>query len=236
MPSACCLDSAEMLGFIGSTGATNTPPSLTKNRIRGAIMAAKRLPSVDLLRQLLRYERDTGKLFWHPRTADHFTDGAYSAERKAAAWNARYAGQEAFTDVGSHGYRNGSINGKLYLAHRVIWAMETGEWPEGDVDHRNGVKTRNEWLNLRAVPHSINMRNMTGRAESEAGVSGVQWRASRSKWRARIMVDGKERCIGHFDSKEEAVAARLTAQKEHGFTDRHGMPLDLDWKSKIAEA
>lgn len=198
-------------------------------------MADKRLPSVNLLRQLLRYDRNTGKLFWRRRAAVHFTDGAYTAARKAAAWNARYAEQEAFTDVGSHGYPNGSINGTLHLAHRVIWAMETGAWPEGDVDHRDGIKTRNVWSNLRAVSHAVNMRNMAGRAESEAGVSGVQWRASRSKWRARIMVDGKERSIGHFDTKEEAVAARMEAQKEHGFTARHGVPLDLDWKSKITE-
>lgn len=192
------------------------------NRIRGAIMADKRLPSVELLRQLLRYEPDTGKLFWLARDAHHFVDGTYSAGRKARAWNARYANTEAFTDIGSHRYPNGSIDGVLYLAHRVIWAMKTGEWPEFEVDHIDGDRTNNRWVNLRSVTHAVNLRNAAGKSCNTSGATGVCWRASRGKWRARIMIDGVERSLGHFDRFEDAAAAREAAQRAFDFTARHG--------------
>lgn len=230
----CCGDSAEMLGFKRPDKVVEHRAEPDQKRIRGAIMADPRLPSAELLRQLLRYDPDTGKLYWRLRDVSHFTSGSYSAERKANAWNARNAGQEAFTDIGNHGYAHGAINGTLYLAHRVIWAMETGEWPEGDVDHRDGVRGNNRFANLRAVSHAINMRNMTSHTSRGSGVPGVQWRPCRSKWRARIMVDGKERSIGHFDTKEQAVAARIAAQRSYGFTDRHGA-LDRSLNRKITE-
>ena len=41
----------------------------------------------------------------------------------------------------------------LYLAHRVIWFLQTGEWPDSDlvIDHINGVRNDNRWVNLRQV-------------------------------------------------------------------------------------
>ena len=38
-------------------------------------MATKPIPTPEQLRQLVRYEADTGKLFWLPRDVSWFTDG-----------------------------------------------------------------------------------------------------------------------------------------------------------------
>lgn len=177
-----------------------------------------RLCSVDLL----RYEPETGLLFWKERPVEMFTGGEYAPERRAASWNSRYAGKQAFTSIASHGYREGDIDGVRYLAHRIIWAMCHGAFPVRHIDHIDGDKLNNRIANLRDVPQAVNTRNAVGKSNNTSGATGVNWRASRGKWRARIMVNYQERTIGHFDTFEEAVAAREAEAERLGFTERHG--------------
>ena len=59
-------------------------------------MATKPLPSQEVLRQLLRYEPETGKLFWRERTPDMFSADGRDPEWKARNWNSKLAGREAF--------------------------------------------------------------------------------------------------------------------------------------------
>ena len=47
------------------------------------------------------------------------------------------------------GYVILQINGKKYKAHRVAWLWMTGEWPEHEIDHKDGQPWNNVWLNLR---------------------------------------------------------------------------------------
>lgn len=192
------------------------------NAIGVAIMADRELPSPTLLRQLLDYNPETGKLVWRERLPVHFTDGAYSAVRCCKSWNRVNAGNQAFTHIMGIGYAQGSVNGRLLLAHRVIWAIVTGEWPQGDIDHINGNRSDNRWANLREVSHAINLRNASGKSNNTSGATGVSYRADRGKWRARVMVDGRERSLGSFDSLDAAVAARAAAMGSDGFTKRHG--------------
>ena len=185
-------------------------------------MANRELPSPSLLRQLLSYDPESGKLFWLPRRPDAFAPSKYSPERRCKTWNSANAGKEAFTYRMKHGHRQGSINDQLLLAHRVVWAWMTGAWPEADIDHINGDPTDNRWVNLRSVTHAINTRNSAGKSNNSSGATGVDWRPDKRKWRARVMVNGKERSLGHFDSFEDAVSAREAALLQDGFTKRHG--------------
>ena len=86
-------------------------------------MADRDLPSIDYLRQRLRYEPETGKLYWR------------DAPTLPKVWRIRYANGEAFTSDNSSGYRMGRIDCRGFLAHRVIWAIVNGAWPEGQIDH-----------------------------------------------------------------------------------------------------
>jgi len=185
-------------------------------------MADSELPSPTLLRQFLDYDPEAGKLVWRERLPVHFTDGVYSAVRCCKSWNRLNAGNQAFTNIMGIGYAKGSVNGRLLLAHRVIWAIVTGEWPQGDIDHINGNRSDNRWVNLRDVSHAINLRNASGKSNNTSGATGVSYRTDRGKWRARVMVDGRERSLGSFDSFDAAVAARDAAMISDGFTKRHG--------------
>lgn len=185
-------------------------------------MADSHLPSIELLRQLLRYEPETGKLFWLVRPASMFVGGPYPSGRRATSWNNRLAGREAFTGIGSHGYREGSIYNKKYLAHRIVWALHYGAHPPRHIDHVNGDKHDNRISNLRDVDVSLNQRNARGKSNNTSGATGVNWRPDKDKWRARLMANYKETTIGHFETFEEAVAARAAAASGLGFTERHG--------------
>lgn len=185
------------------------------------------MPPVALLRELLDYCPATGELTWRDRTPAHFTDGRHAAPHKAAQWNARYAGTPALSYISSStGYRTGNLLNRQVRAHRVIWALQTGDWPAGDIDHKNGVKHDNRWSNLRDVSHAINGRNNKRYSHNTSGHTGVGWDKRARKWYARIYKnDGLSRKIihlGHFKHLSDAVTARQVAAAERGFTKRHG--------------
>ena len=187
-------------------------------------MASKALPSPEVLRQLLRYEPDTGKLFWKERGPEWFSDGKILARVRSAQWNTKYAGREALT--GRHnGYCAGVIRQfgwKLY-AHRVVWAIYYGTWPENQIDHVNGVRSDNRIENLRDASSSENSRNMARGARNKSGVVGVSKCGDTGKWVASIYIGGgKTKRIGKFLSIEDAASARKAAEAKYGYHPNHG--------------
>ena len=181
----------------------------------------KDLPNPELLRKLLRYEPDTGKLFWRERDVDMFSDGKHSAAHNCASWNSRYANREAFTAYFTNDYKHGCIFGSHYLAHRVIWAMMHDEWPD-TIDHINGVPSDNRIKNLRSVSQSENCRNAKRPSNNKSGVCGVCWHKQKNKWAAQIKAGGKQKNLGYFDDFDDAVAARKKAEIKYGFHHNHG--------------
>lgn len=89
------------------------PPLTTMQGI--CTMATRADITPELLRQLLRYEPETGKLFWRLRSREYF-----STENRFLSWNALYAGKEALTADTGAGYRHGAVLCHLFKAHRVV--------------------------------------------------------------------------------------------------------------------
>lgn len=173
-------------------------------------MTDKNLPSIDYLHKRLRYEPETGKLFWR------------DCEEMPKKWRTRWAGKEAFTSENGVGYCRGSIDAVMFLAHRVIWAIHYGEWPSDQIDHINGVRNDNRISNLRVATNVENQRNMSMNRSNTSGVCGVSWCKARGKWLAYIGVGGRTINIGRFTTIDAAAAARAEASRRYGFTDRHG--------------
>ena len=190
-------------------------------------MAAKPLPSQEVLRQLLRYEPETGKLFWRERSVDTFTSTATrSAGWKARNWNSKLAGHEAFAVPKPNGYLHGNLTlpgcGKQNLyAHRVIWKMVMGSEPEF-VDHINGDRADNRISNLRAVTKSENCRNARPSGRTGRAV-GVHKSVTKGKWCAVIGIGDQSIHLGTFDTFDEAYSARKQAERHHGFHPNHGI-------------
>lgn len=176
-------------------------------------MAKRDFPTPELLRQLLDYEPVTGRLIWKPRPLEMF-----ATKRAFLTWNKRFAGNEGFTAKDRlHGYRVGNVNYKLCMAHRVIWAIVHGEYPDSDVDHINGNRSDNRIVNLRAATRSQNNCNSGLRSDNTSGYRGVSFQAQYGKWEARIHADKKKHRLGYFDTAEEAAEAyRKASLNLHG--------------------
>lgn len=89
------------------------------------------------------------------------------------------------------------------------------------IDHINGNRVDNRFLNLRSCDHETNMRNAPKRKDCASGYPGVSLYKPTGKWQARIGVnrtnsDGRI-SLGHFATFEEAVAARQAAETEYGY-------------------
>jgi len=177
---------------------------------------------LELLHRLVRYEPETGKLFWKPRTPEMFKSGSVSSESICDLWNKNFAGAEALNADHGDGYKHGSLMGKKCLAHRVVWFLHHGSWPDDQVDHINGDRSDNRIENLRAVSNLVNGRNRRKSVRNSSGITGVYWCPEQSKWRASICVDGKLKHLGRFDTIEAAASARKRAEMVNSFHPNHG--------------
>jgi hypothetical protein len=123
-----------------------------------------------------------------------------------------------YVDSGGYAARTvwgGGAPGKKIYMHRVVVGAEAGG--KTKVDHINGNKLDNRRSNLRECSHKENIRNQKLRTNNASGVRGVALLPKTGKWRARIMVDYKERHLGTFETKEQACDAyRLAAARYHG--------------------
>lgn len=182
-------------------------------------MAAKALPCPTLLRLLLDYDPETGKLYWKPRKPWMFTEGGrFSIEGKANQFNQRFAHTEAFTCRNRKGYATGAIKNRGLLAHRVIWAMTFGMWPENLIDHINHKTDDNRLVNLREATPSQNMQHRrANRTSKYSRFKGVCKAKKTGLWTSAISVDGKQTHLGSFRSEEDAARAYdAVARRLHG--------------------
>jgi hypothetical protein len=84
--------------------------------------------------------------------------------------------------------------------------MQTGKWPEEDIDHINCQRADNRWLNLREATKAQNTQNRGIMRNNKSGFKGVQWRESKKMWTATISAK-----LGWFSSAEEAAGAYAKA-------------------------
>jgi len=126
------------------------------------------------------------------------------------------------------GFKNGDgyncieIDGTSYRSARIAWLYCHGEFPNGCIDHVNGIRDDDRLLNLRDVSHGENMRNRCISSNNTSGVMGVHWDKDRCKWRACISLNGKLIGPGRFKTKEEAASSRMKAELKYGFHKNHG--------------
>lgn len=112
------------------------------------------------------------------------------------------------------GYMTVQVDGVSYPAHCVAWLMQTGDWPSGEIDHINGTKNDNRWLNLRDLPVGVNQQNrVRAQVNSKTGVLGVSKHPS-GKYQASIKLNQKAKNLGHFETIDEARNAYLAAKRK----------------------
>lgn len=107
------------------------------------------------------------------------------------------------------GYLQFSLANKNYLVHRLAWVYVNGAIPDGMmIDHIDGNKLNNRIENLRVVTNSQNMQNRNfANSNSKTGILGVVFHPRTGKWKALIRINGRQKTIGSFGTKNDAQFA-----------------------------
>jgi HNH endonuclease len=156
---------------------------------------APSLPSLERVRELFAYDPGTGVVTWRvsrPGTASGTVAGTLS-----------------------HGYLQVQIDWKFLKLHRVIWLMQTGNWPVHHIDHINRNRSDNRWCNLREATPLQNSRNRSLSRRNKSGHVGVCWDRRLEKWEANIGVGSRTLKIGCFEVIQDAISARCEAEKHY---------------------
>lgn len=161
---------------------------------------AKAIVTAQDAHALLTYDPESGHLYWKQRPIER-------------GWNRKFQSGNPAGYLAPSGYIMLNVGGKLHRAHRVIWLMVYGTWPEHTVDHVNQNRSDNRLENLRAATRAENQQNHPLRCDNKSGHRGVFWHTAISKWWAYINKDGKRVTVGYYTNKDDAIAARKAAEQ-----------------------
>jgi hypothetical protein len=141
------------------------------------------------------------------------TTGTFRHLAAAGRWGHIPAGSLAGSS--SHGYRTLVVEGRRYQAHRLAWLMTHGVWPNGEIDHINGVRDDNRLENLRDIPKLWNGHNRQGpnKDNKSSGLLGVT-KNGKVGWMAQITVNGRRMYLGTYRDSADAHDAYLTAKRQ----------------------
>jgi hypothetical protein len=117
--------------------------------------------------------------------------------------------------LNNEGYVTLTVCGQRMKAHRLVFLLQMGRLPRGEVDHINGNRADNRWSNLRDVPKNVNQHNRWfARKDSRQPAQGVQTMGKNGRFWARIRVNKRDIYLGSFDTEAEAERAYLAAKRE----------------------
>ena len=158
----------------------------------------KRL-SQESLRHLLDYDRRTGKFVC------------------LDAPNGRIVVGQVAGSLSQNGYVQIKVNGVLYKAHRLAWLWVLGKWPEKQIDHIDGKRNNNRFVNLRDADRKTNTQNRkrAPRSNKSTGLLGVSRRNDGAGFQARIYLFGKEVRLGTFATAKKAHDAYIKEKRLH---------------------
>ena len=113
------------------------------------------------------------------------------------------------------GYLQVRFFGVDIKAHRIIWAICHGTWPELLIDHIDGDPLNNKIENLREANFNENVRNIRTPKHNTSGVKGVGFCKKTGRWTCWIWVNNKKIWLGRHDTKEAAAMAYAVASKKY---------------------
>lgn len=159
----------------------------------------------DIANRYLSYDPDTGEVRW----------------KECRTRNGKAKVGDVAGCVDEHGYIRLMLDGRKVRAHRVAFVL-MGEAEPLQVDHINGNRTDNRWANLRRSDPLQNAKNAKRRKDSTTAVTGVGFSRQHNKWKVRVNHKGVTHYLGLFEDVNAAIAARLSWQRDFGYSERHG--------------
>lgn len=156
------------------------------------------------LKEVLRYEPDTGRFYW-------LVNGA---QRKRPGDEAGSPSKDGRIRI--------RIDNELFYRYRLAWLYMTSKWPTQKVDHINGNPADDRWQNLRDVSQRVNIQNRLCAARTnKSGLLGVS-ATPHGTYTASIRADGKRYRLGTFPTAEQAHSEYMRAKRDlHHEAMRH---------------
>jgi hypothetical protein len=148
------------------------------------------------LHELFDYK--DGELIWKIRTSNRIEVGDVAGTTR------------------KNGYKIIRVDGRGYLAHRLIFEYMHGYLPP-ILDHIDGNPSNNRIENLRSATVAQNQYNRKLNKNSSSGLKGVCFYKTTQKWMAYIRIDRKFINLGYYTDKLEAARVANEARRE-----RHG--------------
>lgn len=149
--------------------------------------------TVEEILSILDYDKDRAVFYW-------------KKYRSSSARKGQLAGYDCL------GYSIIKINQIRYKVHRLVWLIETGKWPEYEIDHIDGNKLNNHISNLRDVPTQVNRQNVKRAfSNSSTGLLGVFPYGKR--YLAKITFNNETVRIGVYDKAEDAHTAYVAIKR-----------------------
>lgn len=173
-------------------------------------------PAISVIRDAVHLDRETGALTWKRRALVSFRTA-----HGCLSWNGCFPGKPAFATLSLGGYLVGAYDCRQIKAHRVVWAIVHGRWPQR-IDHINGNRADNRPENLREATQRENGRNMKRHSRNKTGVAGVSWNRPQKVFRAFISTDTGREYLGRFKTVDAAAKARKDAERRYGYHENHG--------------
>lgn len=148
----------------------------------------------DNLKEYFEYKE--GHLFWKKQSSSNIRIGSKAG------------------NVTPRGYIQVKIFNKRYYAHRLVYFMFNGYFPE-EVDHIDGNKGNNRIENLRAATKAQNQHNARKNINNTSGVKGVTWDKQNKKWKSQCGYNNKNHYLGHFVDLKMAKQAVEQFRKQY---------------------
>lgn len=154
------------------------------------------------LRELLHYDPLTGVFTW-------LVDVGPMKSIKAGTVAGSFTGKNGRLLIGT--------GRRVYRASRLAFLFMTGDWPEGDAEHKDGDPTNDRWANLRDTTHKVNTQNRrTPTRTKKSGLPlGVSIRKRDGAIIANICIDGRQVYLGQFADAQQAHKVYLDAKRRH---------------------
>ena len=150
------------------------------------------------VRELFDYNEKTGELIWKLKRRGRCKVGTVAGCLRP------------------DGYNRIHVDGKNYLAHRLIYLFHYGNLPK-HIDHIDNNPSNSRVENLRECSHSQNLCNRNKQSNNTSGFKNVFWERGAKKWKSHIRSNGKVIYLGLFTDPEDAAkAADLEMLKRHG--------------------
>jgi len=149
------------------------------------------------LKKYLKYDEHTGHFIWIALT--HKSVSKIKVGDRAGAEH-------------GNGYLKLTIKQKRFYLHRLAWYFMTGEMPTHQIDHINRDRADNRYTNLRELTNYENNLNKGLTKRNKTGTTGVHLVKRTGKYMASIQREGKNKHLGTFKTKEEAIKARQDAE------------------------